>query len=393
MLDINVKKKDLLAVLSNAQGLLEKKPTMDILQNVFIYTDKNKFFIEATDLEISYKGFIDCQINNEGAILVNGKILYGLIKTLNFEEIKIKEENNFKIKILSPDEKNDYKLSGLDHENFPKFKTVDTSNSIEIESDLFLPMMDMVSGVTSSDPLKIALSGILFTKETIQNDEGEKREIIRLVSSDGHRLNLIEKDINNTNIPDFDVIIPKKGFSEMKKLIEKVDKFRFGIFEKYCFITSENFFLLIRLIDDKYPNYKKSIPTEFSDKIVVDRLALIDTLSRISILSTAGSFQGFKLITNDGFIRINSLENEVGEISEDLPAELNKKGFIVAFNENYFLSILNILKSEKINIFCNDSQSPCMIKGDEDPGFLGLVMPMNIQEDDVDFSETEEYEE
>lgn len=382
MIDINVVKSDILPYLANVQGIIEKKPAMDLLQNIFIYSQNDKFCIEATDLEITYKASMPCKINKEGALTVNGKLFYNLLKSLNFDDINIIEEENYKIKILSGDKKNNYKISGLDHENFPKLKHIETTETFDIDSFVFIQMIEKVFSTVSTDATKIALSGVLFAKETTEGDEtGEKKEMIRLVSSDGHRLNQIEQYIDVTDMPDFEIIIPKKGINEIRKIIEKTEKFRFGLKEKECFVMADGSFLLIRLITEKYPKYKQIIPKEFNDKIIIDRHALINVLNRISIISSAGGTEGFKLKTVDNLIEISSVENQIGEISEELEAQFSAKNFIIGLNEGYLLNLLNLMKSEKINLMINDKNSPCMVMGDNDKGFFGLIMPLSIEEE------------
>jgi len=382
MIDINVMKSDILPYLANIQGIIEKKSAMDLLQNIFIYTQDEMFCFEATDLEITYKASIPCKINKEGALTVNGKLFYGLIRAINFDDINIIEEENYKIKILSKDKKNNNKISGLDHENFPKLKHIDTTETFQMDSAVFIQMIEKVFSTVSTDATKIALSGVLFAKETTEEDEtGEKKEKIMLVSSDGHRLNLIEQYIENTNMPDFEIIIPKKGINELRKILEKTDKFNLGIKEKECFVLTDGSFLLIRLITEKFPKYKQIIPKEFKDKIIIDRISLIEVLNRISIISSAGGTEGFKLKTIDNKVEINSIENQIGEIFEELEAQFKENNFIIGLNESYLLNILNLMRSEKICLMINDKDAPCMVTGDNDKGFFGLIMPLSIEEE------------
>jgi DNA polymerase-3 subunit beta len=322
-----------------------------------------------------------CKINKEGALTVNGKLFYNLLRSLNFDDINILEEENYKIKILSGDKKNNYKISGLDHENFPKLKHIDTTETFDIDSSVFIQMIEKVFATISTDATKIALSGVLFAKETIEDETGEKKEMIRLVSSDGHRLNQIEQYIDMTDMPDFEIIIPKKGINEIRKIIEKKEKFKFGFKEKECFVTTDGSFLLIRLITEKYPKYKQIIPKEFKDKIIIDRQGLINVLNRISIVSSAGGSEGFKLKIIDNGIEISSIENQIGEISEELEAQFSEQNFIIGLNEGYLLNLLNLMKSEKIFMMINHKDSPCMVMGDNDKGFFGLVMPFSIEEE------------
>ncbi|NIA11656.1 MAG: hypothetical protein GWP10_18530 [Nitrospiraceae bacterium] len=99
MLRFSVKKKDFLNPLSKVQTIVDKKSTMTIINNVLIYSDETYLFIEATDLEISYRNKIPCSIIEEGAITVNARKLYEIVKEFPSENIDFEEDQNSRLRI------------------------------------------------------------------------------------------------------------------------------------------------------------------------------------------------------------------------------------------------------------------------------------------------------
>jgi DNA polymerase-3 subunit beta len=372
MLHLTVKKNDLLVPLSNIQGIIDKKTTMDIINNVLIYSNDHELFIEATDLELSYKNKILCSVADQGSITINAKKFFEIVREFPDNEIDIEELPNLWLKISSLD-KIEYKIAGLPADDFPKFKYINTDNSVEFKSSLFKEMIEKTIIATSLDDKKNNLSGIYL--EPLKQDE---KTILRMVSSDGHRLNLIEKNIDNDlqNI-ESGIIIPRKGAQEIKKFTENHEKISLGIDENFCFIKADDEYLAIRLIDAKFPNYKAILPKTDGKIVILDRDYFFNVLKRVTILSDS-EFNAVKFIVKNSKMKIESMLKEIGEMYEFINIEYNDEPFEIALNARFLMSLLSVMKSKKIKFIINDSESPCILKGDEDTGFLGLIMPMSI---------------
>ncbi|MGB9712374.1 MAG: DNA polymerase III subunit beta [Dissulfurimicrobium sp.] len=374
MLKLIVKKNNLLNPLYNTQSIVDKKTTMNIINNVLIYSKNNELFIEATDLELSYKNKILCSVIEEGSITVNAKKFYEIVKEFPDEEINIEELPNLWLKISSLD-KIEYKIAGLPAEDFPKFKYINTENSITIETSLLKEMIEKTIFSTSLDDKKINLSGI-YLEQFKQNN----KNILRMVSSDGHRLSLIDKYIDDDvdlNI-ESGIIIPRKGAQEIKKITENHNTISLGIDEKFCFVKADNEYLAIRLIDAKFPNYKSIIPQQNINTIIIDKDYFFNVLKRVIILSSDSEFNAVKFSVYNSKMKIESIVKEIGEVYEFLDIEYNNEPFEIALNAKFLMTLLMVMKSKKIKLIINTPESPCIIKGDDDEGFLSLIMPMSI---------------
>lgn len=373
MLRLTVKKNDIFVPLYNIQSIIDKKTTMDIINNVLIYSNDHELFIEATDLELSYKNKISCSIVDQGSITINARKFFEIVKEFPDDEINIEELPNLWLKISSLD-KIEYKIAGLPADDFPKFKYINTENSIELDTSLFKEMIEKTIFSTSLDDKKNNLSGIYL--EQLKQHE---KTILRMVSSDGHRLSLIEKSINSDllNIGS-GIIIPRKGAQEIRKFTENHEKVSLGIDEKFCFVKADNEYLAIRLIDAKFPNYKAIIPKTDGNIVILDRDYFFNVLKRVTILSSDSAFNAVKFSVQNSKMKIESMVREIGEMYEFLDVEYNNEPFDIALNAKFLMNLLSVMKSKKIKFIINNSESPCIVKGDEDDGFLGLIMPMSI---------------
>ncbi|HID96834.1 MAG TPA: DNA polymerase III subunit beta [Thermodesulfobacteriaceae bacterium] len=374
MINFSVNKHEILAPLATVQTIVDKKTIMTIINNVFLYSDEDHLFIEATDLEISYKTKIPCKIFEQGAVTVNAKKLYEIIKEFPFDTINIQEGSNSWITI-GTGKKAEYKIAGLPPDDFPRFRQVVMDRYIEIDGFIFKELIDKTIFSVSSDERKYSLSGIFF--EEYSNEEGQT--VIRMVSSDGHRLTIMERPVENSGLNlDSGVIISRKGASEIRKVIEGADKVIFGIDGNFCFLESGENKLIIRLVDGKFPQYKAIIPEEVDRYILFDRKEVYNALKRISILSSDSTFRGVKALVDTNSMEIESLFKDIGEAREIIGIEYDGEPFEMAFNAKYLMDVLKVMKSPKVKMIANNPESPCLIEGEEDAGFLGLIMPMNL---------------
>jgi len=381
MIELTVKRTSLLEALSYAQNFIDKKTTMSILKNILLYTNDDKLVIEATDLEISYQIKLSCDIKKEGSILLDPKKIYELTKELPFEDIKIEEKDNFWIKIKSENNTTDssemeYEIAGLPADEFPRFIKYTNGKYLHIESSTLKEMIDKTIFSVASDDAKtkISLTGINFE---IINENSLKK--IRMVSSDSLRLSLIDKIINSDFELEKPIIIPKKGASELKKILDKYQSINIAIQDKFIFILTENENITIRLIDDKFPPYRAIIPEyKNNNAIIIDRLKFLNSLKRLTIL-TNDIYDSIKIKLNKDILELETLQNETGRAKETIPVNVENANFTeIVFNGRFVLNILSVMKSKNINLIINNSKSPCLITGSEDEGFLSIFMPIII---------------
>lgn len=383
MLKLSVNKTDILNPLSKVQTIVDKKNIISIINNVFIYTDENYLFIEATDLEISYKNKISCTIIQHGGITINARKLYEIIREFPCEKIELEEKKNSWLQIKGG-EKAEYKIGGLPPDDFPKFTEINSENFLELKASIINELIEKTIFSALLDDRKSAfggkssLGGIYL--EVDKHEEGQT--LLRMVTSDGHRLSLIDKYVQDTNFHlDSPVIIPRKGAQEIRKIIEDHDIVKFGIDDKFCFVTCGHNKLIIRLIDGKFPDYNAIIPKSRDRYFTFNKLQVFNALKRISILSSDTTFRGVKISLTSNAMEIESMYREIGEAREIIDVEYNGEPFEIAINAKYIMDILLVMESDMVELISNDSESPCLLKGNDDKGFLGLIMPMNIVEE------------
>ncbi len=379
MLKVNAEKEKLVSALSKALPIVDKKTIMTLINNVLLYTKDDHLIVEATDLEISFRTIIPVKIEEEGSITVNARKLYEIVKELPESVITLEELENHWIRI-PVGQKAEYTIAGLAPDEFPKFRNFPQDKILSVPGNVIKELIDRTIFSVSYDDSTYALSGILTEIE--KSPEPEKTTV-RMVSSDGHRLNLAQKDIHQSFESDekFSVIVMRKGANELRKLADISDEIFLSADEKFLYVKTDTDQLIIRLIEGTFPDYTAIIPKERIRTFLFERKEILSALKRISIVIQDPTFKGIKISISPNMMKMETLDKKIGQAEEKLKISYAGEPFDMALNAKYMIDVLQIMKSNLIEMSFNDEDSPILITGEDDKGFIALIMPMSLEDE------------
>jgi DNA polymerase-3 subunit beta len=221
------------------------------------------------------------------------------------------------------------------------------------------------------------LTGILLEKE--KNEEN--KSILRMVSSDGHRLSIMKKELEKGNdeiIIEKNTLIPRKGVSEIKKVCEGQKNVSIGSDKKQFVVKTKNSLMIVRLMNGEFPDYRSIVNViEKINFIELNRINFLESLKRTNLF-TEDTFNAIQLSVEDNKLVLSSQNMDFGNAKDEI--EINYKGepLDLGFNCRYFIDTLQVMRSDMIKAHVNSDQSPCLIEGDDDQGFISIIMPMKI---------------
>ena len=218
------------------------------------------------------------------------------------------------------------------------------------------------------------LSGV-FTEKVAQ----QGKTFLRMVSTDGHRLSMMDKEIKNVEDLKIDngVMIPKKGMLELNRLVSEGETVHLGFKQNNCLAKKGNSTIVIRLLESKFPDYNAVIPNKAQHTIKIKRESLLDGMKKMVILSNE-SYKGVKITLENNNMELVSINPDLGDAQENLEVEYEDERLEMGFNSRYFIDALQSMDSEFVDLGFIDNSSPCLITGDDDMGFLGIIMPMRL---------------
>ena len=371
-MEIKLDKEELYKAVSKVQSIIEKRSNMPILSMILLSASGSDIFLSATDLEISLQQRIPAQVIAPGNVTIPGRKLFEILKESKSQNIHIREkENNW---IFVSDEQARFNLASLSAEEYPVFMEPEGVDMLEVEGSVLREMINKTIYAVTLEEAGFKLSGI-FTEKVVQ----EGKAFLRMVSTDGHRLSLIDKEVKNIDKIKLDagVMIPKKGMSELSKLSGEGGFVLLGFRQNNCVAKKDSSIIVIRLLETKFPDYHAVIPKKAKLIATVSREAVLDGMKKMSILANE-TYRGVKISLEKGSMELVSINPDLGDAQERIEVDFKGEALEAGFNSRYFIDILQNMDSEAVELGFIDNSSPCMIRGKDDPGFLGLIMPMRL---------------
>jgi len=372
---LKIKKSDIVEVLSKVQAIAGRKTNITITTAVLIRTNKNGINIISTDLETGFEGFYPAIVEKEGAIAINARKLFEIVRDFPNDEIFINEIENNWIEIRD-NGKVEYRMVGMDSNDFPSIPSVEDIVYFEIDSAAFKKMIEQTVFISGGSEEKRAhINGVYLEK---LDKEGEKKSI-RLVSTDGSRLTKADFECDSNLILPIEagIIISKKGLNDVGKFLEQEGKIKIGYNKSNFVLKKENETIIMRLLEGNFPEYKDIINRKEVFSVKVEKQLFLMLLKRMSIL-TSDSYKGVIFSFTNGKLTVSSTNPDLGESKEEINVKFERDPFQIAFNARYFIETLNVVDDEKVCIRLIDSESPCLIEGEKNKNFLSVIMPMRI---------------
>ncbi|MCZ6781070.1 MAG: DNA polymerase III subunit beta [Nitrospirae bacterium] len=374
---LRIERDELLTGLQRVQGVVEKRNTMPILSNILLEARSDGVNIIATDLEIGMRGLYKAAVTQTGSVTLSARKLYEILKELREGEIELTVADNNWTTIQAG--KSQFKIVGLPSQDYPALPSIEREGLTPLTGVGFGDLIRKTLFAVGDNDARYILNGLLVTLTTI-----EKKTMLRLVGTDGHRLAVAEQEVTEASAKDapreIKAIIPKKAAFEMRRLLEEEDGEPLIGFTKNLMIFRKSGLLLTsRLMEGTYPNYQQVVPKdkEVEKRVTVDRAELEGALRRVAVLSRDKT-HAVRVTFAPGRITLFSSNPDFGEATEELQARYEGQMLVTGFNARYLLDVLAVMDGDGVTLQMEAPLSPCLIRDPESPGFASVVMPVKV---------------
>lgn len=371
-MEIKIDRDELYRSVARAQSILERKSNMPILSTVLLTAKNGSLAVSATDLELGFQQEVPVQVITEGTITISGRKLFEILKEGKREVIHIKEkENNW---VFITDGAARFNLASYPADEYPVFLEPEEVHLLEIPGDILDEMVQKTIYAVSMEETGFKLSGVFIQKVSRQG-----RVFLRMVATDGHRLSLVDKTVAGAENLDVGngIMVPKKGMLELAKMAQEGGMVKVGFKDKSCVARKDKAFLVIRLLESKFPDYEAVIPKEPVFSVGLARNNLLEAMRRMLILSNE-RYRAVKVAFENNTMELVSTNPDLGDAQENLEVTFGADRVEAGFNPRYFVDILQNMESDEVILGFSDESKPCVLRGEADKGFLGLIMPMRL---------------
>jgi len=341
-------------ILIHTQSFTEKKDLSQITSHILIDVNDNEINIKATDREtgIEIKSS-NIKVEEIGKATANGKKILDIVKILKDDDVEIKTEENY-LHINQRHSK--FKLPMFNPNEYPTFPSTENKAKFDIDNQTLIRSIKKIAPAIDTNNPKYELNGALINIKNSQID---------FVATDTKRLAIVT--VERENEKPLSIIIPKKAIGNIQKLF--FDEIEIYYDENTLIAKSPDFTFFTKLINGKYPNYEKIIPSTSTYSIKLNRDQMIDGIKQVSIISNE-----IKINFKPETIEFESLNEENVEAKTEIEykTDIEEEVYIMT-NAKHILDFLTHIDKNEFLLNINDPELPFMLKSEN---FITIIMPI-----------------
>jgi DNA polymerase-3 subunit beta len=343
-----------------------KNMTLPVLGCILIEAKDNALILRSTNLDLGIEVRVPAKVSKAGLVAVPGQVLNGFLSNLSDDGSVLLEEREGNLYIESSG--SHAVIKSLPTDDFPTIPKITDGKEYEISSLDFTEGLKSVWYSASTSSVKPELSSVYIYSD----GEG-----LVFVATDSFRL--AEKKVRVKKIEDFgQVLIPFKNVADILKIIgDEKDILTVNFTKNQVSFKYRDVYLVSRVIDGLFPDYKQIIPKEFKTEVIVLKKDLLNVLKMSNIFTDSFNQMNIKVAPENKILEFKTKNSSVGENINRMSATITGEPIEINFNHKYIVDCFQSVNSDSLTLSFNGLNKPLLIKGVSDKTFTYLVMPMN----------------
>jgi DNA polymerase-3 subunit beta len=363
-LRITVSKDELASRLAIVARGVSTRTAVLVLGGIQLRAAAGRLHLAATDMEVSLRTELECNVEGEGSVVVPGRLLLDISRTLPDSDVTIEHKPEEAVVIVTSGTAN-YRLHTYSAEDFPRLPEIEGSSLHTVDRDALIETVARVGRSASRDESRPVLTGIL-----VRFEPGK----IVMAATDSYRLAVKETPVEGT-LPDLEAIIPARALQELARIAAGTDELQLGLQENHVVFGTDGTWLTTRRIDGQFPNYRQLLPEQFDHELVLPREELLEVVRRVSLMAQRNS--PLRLRFADGELTVSAVTQDVGEARESLPAPYTGEPMEIGFNAEFLRDGLESVGDDSIKFKLISPLRPAVLEGDSDD-YVYLIMPIRL---------------
>ena len=357
----------LLKPLQAVSGIVERRQTLPILANVLLEQKNGRLFVTATDLEMQITANSELASKQEQAVTVGARKLQDLLRALPEDSSLNVDTAAGKMTVRAG--RSRFNLQTLPAADYPRIGlSQEQQQTIALPQRDFRGLLKLAEFAMAQQDIRYYLNGMLLVI-----DKGS----LQAVATDGHRLSYASIAVTG-NYSKQEVILPRKTVLELGKLLEDSEaELTIDLLTNQVRFRFSNIELVSKVVDGKFPDYNRVIPSGHSKQLDLSRAELLQALQRAAILSNE-KFRGVRLVLGPDQLKIICTNSEQEEAEEELEIAYKGEPLDIGFNITYLLDVLHNLAADRVVLALGDANSSALITMPERGDYKYVVMPMRI---------------
>ena len=353
--------------LNQVVNVVERRQTLPVLANLLVQVSDGQLSLTGTDLEVEMVARTAVDDAQNGETTIPARKLFEIVRALpDGSKVTVSQSGD---KVTVQAGRSRFTLASLPANDFPAIDEVETTERIQVPEAALKELIERTAFAMAQQDVRYYLNGLLF-------DLGESR--LRCVATDGHRLALCESPLDAAVSNKRQIIVPRKGVTELQRLLEGGDReLELELDRSHLRVKRDDVTFTSKLIDGRFPDYEAVIPIGADREVKVNREVLRAALQRAAILSNE-KYRGVRVEVSPGQLKISAHNPEQEEAQEEIEADTRVEDLAIGFNVNYLLDALSALRDEDVVMQLRDANSSALVREAGSEKFRHVVMPLRL---------------
>ncbi|NLK65727.1 MAG: DNA polymerase III subunit beta [Tissierellia bacterium] len=366
---VKINQNELNKAINIVQKAVSLRTPLPILSGILIEAKNNELILTATDLDLGIKTYSPCEIEEEGSIVVQSRLIGDFVRKLpsnSYVFIETKENNNMEIKCMN----SEINILGNSAAEYPDNTFNNEGVSFNIKSEVLKNLIKHTYFAASLENIKPIFTGCLLEV---------KNNVCTLVALDGYRM-AVKKELIDYD-GEISIVIPAKTLFEILRIIEEnKEETEIVVSESHISFKVDNTIIISNLLEGKFIDYEGIIKDNYVSVVKVNTEDIRDSIERASLLARDDKNNLIVLDIKDCIMQINS-SSEYGNVEENISIEKEGEDIKIGFNSKYILDYLKVIDSEMISLNLIGKNNPCFIKEEKEENkdnYIYMVLPVRI---------------
>lgn len=360
-------KNSLSEAIGNVSRAVPQKSTIQALEGIKVRVSPDQVELTGYNLEMGIRTAIIANTSDSCEFVVNARLFSEFVRKMSGDEVTVELDDNNTVNISSV--ATECSFSSIPADEYPDLPVVDNQRSFTVKPTILRSMINMTSYAASMNESKPILTGELF------DIEGGK---FNLVAIDGFRLAIRSELTESTE--DHHFVVPKKALQEVSTLIRDDDEKNCTVCvnDRHIIFEINNVFVISRLLEGAFHNYRLSIPTSHKTEVIVNKKDFINSLERCSLIIDDKNKSPIRCEVENGVMKI-SCHTGIGRVNDAISADISGETVTIGFNNKLILEALRAAEGDKIRIRLSGAMKVIEILPLEGESYIFLVMPIQLR--------------
>ncbi|MDN6429419.1 MAG: DNA polymerase III subunit beta [Propionibacterium sp.] len=356
---------------------LPVRPATPILAGVRIHAHDQELTLSSFDYEVSANSEVPAQVEEDGEVLVSGRLLADISKSLPNQPVHMVLEGQ---KVSLTCGSSHFTLAVMPLEEYPLLPAQPVVRG-SVDSQVFTQAVQQVSIAASRDDTLPLLTGVRI------EIEGEN---MTLLATDRYRLAMRELTWEPTDTSDSEAALVKaRILTDVAKSMTSGAKVDIGLSREsqpgassLIGFSAGGRRTTSTLMDGDYPPVRRLFPDNTTIQAVCERHTLLEAVKRVSLVAERKT--SVRLAFSEGQVVLEAGQGDNAQASEALEAQLFGEEIATAFNPQFLIDGLTVADTDYVRFGFTHPTKPAVMTGQtkadggEVTHFRYLLMPIRF---------------